>query len=228
VRGLCGIQTGDRKRKVKGDGRIGFGTPADPAIIPLGTRSSSSGDAMRVRHYAQGKFSTIECPEGTGVVRRSEQAADGETIPYDHLIVPLNGKEVRIPADPPGLLPMLAETGNFGVRLVGKPEPDVRLAGVSCPGCGEDDVAWLQPGDGSEVVHCDYCGREFDLPLPAQGRVSGHEQSGALTPSQLTATRQDLGRSLDAGPVGRRRPSNPRPGPSRTEGHHARDLPQEE
>ena len=64
----------------------------------------------------------------------------------------MNGKEIRIPADPPELLPLLAESGNFGVSLVGEPEPDVRLAGVSCPGCGEaDDVTWLQLADGSEV-----------------------------------------------------------------------------
>ena len=92
---------------------------------------------MRVRHYAQGKFYLIECPEGTRLVRRSDQSADDESVPHDHLIVPLNGEEIRIPADPPELLPLLAESGNFGVSLVGKPEPDVRLANMACPGCGE-------------------------------------------------------------------------------------------
>ena len=92
---------------------------------------------MRVRHHAQGKFYTIECPEGTRVVRRSEQPADGEAVPHDHLVVPLNGKEVRIPADPPELLPLLAESGKFGITLVGEPVPDMRLAGVVCPECGQ-------------------------------------------------------------------------------------------
>ena len=46
---------------------------------------------MRVKHQAQGKFYTIECPEGTRLVRRPQQPAN------DHLVVPLNGKEVRIP-----------------------------------------------------------------------------------------------------------------------------------
>ena len=85
---------------------------------------------MRVRHYAQGKFYTIECPQGTEVVRRSDST--------DHLLVPLNGQAIRIPADPPELLPMLAETGNFGITQVGEPEPGVDLAGVACPDCGHE------------------------------------------------------------------------------------------
>ena len=121
---------------------------------------------MRVRHHTQGKFYTIQCPEGTRIERRSEQPADGEAVPHDHLVVPLNGKEVRIPADPPELLPLLAETGNFGVSLVGEPEPDVRLTGVVCPECGETDVTWLQLGTDSEAVRCDRCGSDFALPAP--------------------------------------------------------------
>jgi ribosomal protein S27E len=131
---------------------------------------------MRVKCHAQGKFYTILCPEGTRVVRRTEQPPDAEVVLHDHLVVPLKGKEVRIPADPPELLPLLAETGNFGVSLVREPEPDGSLAGVSCPGCGETDVAWLQLQDESEWVRCDGCGAEFALPpLPdAPIRVSSH------------------------------------------------------
>jgi hypothetical protein len=70
---------------------------------------------MRVRQYAQGKFYTIECPEGTRVVRRPAQPADGDAPRHDHLVVPLDGGEIRIPAEPPELLPLLAESGNFGV-----------------------------------------------------------------------------------------------------------------
>ena len=120
---------------------------------------------MRVKHYAQGKFYTIACPEGTRVVRHSDLPADGEAVSHDHLVIPLNGKQVRIPADPPELLPLLAETGNFGVSLVGKPEPDVRLTGVVCPECGETDVIWLQLGTDSEAVRCDRCGSDFALPV---------------------------------------------------------------
>jgi predicted RNA-binding Zn-ribbon protein involved in translation (DUF1610 family) len=122
---------------------------------------------MRVKHHAQGKFDVIECPEGTRLVRRSEKPSDGESVPCDHLVVPLNGEEVRIPADPPELLPMLAESGNFGVSLVGKPVPDVRLAGIVCPKCGEDDVNWLQVRDDSESVQCDRCGTDFGVAAPS-------------------------------------------------------------
>ncbi len=34
-------------------------------------------------------------------------------------------------------------------------------------GCGQDDVNWLQLGDGSETVRCDDCGAEFALPVTA-------------------------------------------------------------
>src|SRR3954454_10617284 len=117
---------------------------------------------MRVKHYAQGKFYTIQCPEGSRLVL----ALDGEVAVQDHLVVPLDGKEIRIPADPPELLPLLAESGNFGVMLVGQPEPDMRLEGASCPDCGERDVTWLRLDDGWETVHCDHCGADFALPLP--------------------------------------------------------------
>jgi Zn ribbon nucleic-acid-binding protein len=133
---------------------------------------------MRVKHYANGKFYTIDCPEGTRVVRRSEQPADGGAVLHDHLLVPLNAKHVRIPADPPDLLPLLAESGNFVVTLVGEPEPDERLAGASCPGCGENDVNWLQVQDSSETVHCDYCGADFALPVPTVAQVSTSHRAG--------------------------------------------------
>ena len=113
---------------------------------------------MQVKHHAQGKFYVIECPEGTRLVRRTSV---GEVVTHDHLVVPLNGKDVRIPAEPPELLPMLAESGNFGIALVGEPVLDMNLAGVVCPKCGEDDVNWLQVRDDSESVHCDRCGMEF-------------------------------------------------------------------
>jgi len=72
---------------------------------------------MRVKCHAQGKFYLIGCPEGTRLVRGMDRP-DGEGAEPDHLIVPLNGKEIRIPADPPELLPLLAESGNFGVSLI--------------------------------------------------------------------------------------------------------------
>src|SRR3954468_15881434 len=148
---------------------------------------------MRVKHYAQGKFYTIECPEGSRVVRNPDQSADGRAALHDHLVVPLNGKEVRIPADPPELLPLLAETGNFGITMVGEPVPDMRLAGLSCPGCAETDVTWLQLGAESEAVRCDRCGGEFALPVSTDVPVMSRRRAdGGPRP---------LGSSVATGPA---------------------------
>ena len=62
------------------------------------------------------------CSAGSSVprlVRYSAQPSDGEGVLCDQLIVLLNGEVIRIPADPPELLPMLAETENLRVSLVG-------------------------------------------------------------------------------------------------------------
>ena len=57
--------------------------------------------------------------------------------------------------------------------------PDVNLAGVICPKCGEDDVNWLQLMDSQETVHCDRCGTDFDLtePTPSHPPVASKEGS---------------------------------------------------
>src|SRR4051812_48359832 len=127
---------------------------------------------MRIRHFAQGKSYTIECPDGTRVVRNSTFRASGKPGPCDGIVVPFGGREIPIPADPPELLPLLAESGRCGLAMVGEPEPDVRLAGRSCPDCGEMDVSWLQLRDDSEAVHCDRCGAEFALPVPSDARAT--------------------------------------------------------
>ena len=128
---------------------------------------------MRIRHHSKGEFYVIECPDGTRVVRPRSR------VPCDHLVVPLNGEEIVIPADPPELLPMLAESGNFGISLVGEPVPDVNLAGVVCPKCGEDDVNWLQLGEGTETVHCDRCGEEFAVTVATMAPVTPSRQLGS-------------------------------------------------
>jgi len=102
------------ERNTNGNNRIDFRRPIFPPIIPVRTQSSARRGSMRIRHYAQGKFYVIECPEGTRVVRRSEQPLDGIAVSHDLLIVPFKGEELRIPADPPELLPLLAESGTSG------------------------------------------------------------------------------------------------------------------
>ena len=90
---------------------------------------------MRVRHYSKGKFYVIACPRGTKVVRTSPHASDDQADSHDRLLVPFQGREIAIPADPPELLPLLAESGRCGLSLVGDPVPDMNLAGAVCPNC---------------------------------------------------------------------------------------------
>src|SRR4051794_11456493 len=113
---------------------------------------------MHVRHYAQGKWYQIKCPEGSRVKRQSDQAGPGGGPPQDRLIVPWGDEEIAIPAEPEELLPLLAESGRSGLSLLGKTEAGAELAGVACPGCGEEDVNWLVLQDAEGQVHCDRCG----------------------------------------------------------------------
>ena len=117
---------------------------------------------MHVKHYAMGKCYRIACPEGTRLVRRSDLPAPSGNPLHDVIIVPFEGQDIPIPADPPGLLPLLAEAGRCGLALVGEPEPDARLAGVACPECGENDVNWLNVEDDAAKAHCDRCGADFE------------------------------------------------------------------
>jgi Zn ribbon nucleic-acid-binding protein len=113
---------------------------------------------VRIKHFSKGKFYVIQCPQGTRVIR-----CWGHSDGHDHLVVPFEGREIRIPADPSELLPLLAESGRGGLSLIGDPEPEMMLAGAACPNCGEDDVNWLSVEDGSETARCDRCGGDFGL-----------------------------------------------------------------
>jgi hypothetical protein len=117
---------------------------------------------MLVKHHAQGKFYLIDCPEGSRIIRRSDRIAPGGGFLLDLIVVPFRGKDIPIPADPPALLPLLAEVGRCGLSLVGEPMPDFRLAGVACPECGEHDVNWLSVEDDPERIHCNSCGGNFE------------------------------------------------------------------
>jgi hypothetical protein len=118
---------------------------------------------MRIRHYSNGKFYLIRCLDGTRVVRSSAHSVSDSADSHDTVVVPFRGQEITIPADPPELLPLLAESGRCGLTLVGEPVPNVSLAGVVCPNFNEDGVSWLSGEDGSEMAHCDYCGCDFEL-----------------------------------------------------------------
>jgi hypothetical protein len=129
---------------------------------------------MRIKHFSKGKFYLIECPPGSRVIRCS-----GHSDGHDVLVVPFEGREIRIPADPAELLPLLAESGRCGLSLVGDPEPEMMLAGAVCPNCGEDDVNWLSVEDDSATAHCDCCGTDFGLP-----DRSGSHPSGTRLPAE--------------------------------------------
>jgi hypothetical protein len=94
-------------------------------------------------------------------------------------MVPFDGREIRIPADPSDLLPLLAEAGLCGLSLIGGPEPALMLAVAACPNCGEDDVDWLSLEDGDETAHCDRCRRDFGLA----------DRSDSRLPNRLSADR---------------------------------------
>ena len=117
---------------------------------------------MYLKHYAMGKFYRIACPDWSRLVRRSDIPTPGGNSHHDVVIVPFEGREVAIPADPAESLPLLAEAGRCGLALVGEPEPDARLAGVACPACGERDVNWLNVEDDGAKTHCDRCGADFE------------------------------------------------------------------
>ena len=93
---------------------------------------------MRIKHFSKGKFYLIDCPRGTRVIRCWGQPAPVDTGEHDVLMVPFDGREIRIPADPSDLLPLLAEARLCGLSLIGGPEPAMMLAGAACPNCGED------------------------------------------------------------------------------------------
>lgn len=116
---------------------------------------------MRIKHFSKGKFYLITCPPGTGVIRFWGQPGLLDPAGHDLLMVPYDGREIRIPAEPSELLPLLAEAGLCGLSLIGGPEPAMMLAGAACPNCGEDDVDWLSVEDGDEMAHCDRCGGDF-------------------------------------------------------------------
>jgi hypothetical protein len=120
---------------------------------------------MLLKHHAQGKFYLIACPEASRLVLRSHRCdCHGNFLP-DLIIVPHAGREIPIRADPPALLPLLAEAGQYGLSLVGPPRPDATLTGACCPRCGESDVAWLSIADGAGPIHCDSCGADFGPPI---------------------------------------------------------------
>jgi hypothetical protein len=118
---------------------------------------------MQIRLYSSGKFYLIQCPDGALVLRSTLPSVLGALGSHDVLVVPFKGEEIKIPSDLPELLPLLAESGRFGVSLFGEPVPDVNLAGAGCPNCNEDDVSWLSVDDGSKLAHCDYYGCDFGL-----------------------------------------------------------------
>jgi hypothetical protein len=116
---------------------------------------------MRIKHYAWGKFYHVECPAGSTVVRRSDQVGvSGEFLP-DVLLIRFKGREIPVPSEPAELLPLLAESGRFGLSLVGEPLPSPQLAGACCPRCGETDVEWLCLGT-DDVIRCESCGTLFE------------------------------------------------------------------
>jgi hypothetical protein len=139
-----------------------FARPMALDTMPEMVNSSGGLRAMRIQHYADGKFYLIECPE----VSRAEPERE-------RIVVRFAGKDIKIPSDPPGLLSLFAEAGRFGLSLIGEPEPEIRLAGAVCPACGEKEVDWFQLNAAGDSIHCDNCHRNFEpMPLSVGGRAT--------------------------------------------------------
>lgn len=73
---------------------------------------------MLVRHFHEGSFWIIEVPDGTRIERLSHiPTASGDWL-SDVLFIPWDGVEVPVPAEPPGVLPLLANEAMYGLRVV--------------------------------------------------------------------------------------------------------------
>ena len=124
----------------------------------LGTTETWNQE-MRIKHYAGGKFYPIDCPEGTAIVRQSDRLDRTGAFLPDLVVVRVKGRDIPIPTEPPDLLPMLAESRRFGLKLAGPARPDMYLGGAACPDCGERDLDWLWLDD--DAVRCECCGATF-------------------------------------------------------------------
>jgi hypothetical protein len=85
---------------------------------------------MRIKHFSKGKFDLIKCPKDTRVIRCWGLPASVDPGGHDLLMVPFEGREIRIPAGPSELL--LAEAGLYDLSLIGGPKPAIMLAGAVC------------------------------------------------------------------------------------------------
>lgn len=74
---------------------------------------------MLVRHFVDGRPCWIEAPDGSKVVRRSDQMTHSGEFLSDYLLVPWEGQSYRIFAEPPGVIPLLAGEGLYGLRMLG-------------------------------------------------------------------------------------------------------------
>jgi hypothetical protein len=73
---------------------------------------------MRIRYHIGGRIYLIEAPPGSRVGRGRGIPGDGRRPRGDSLLVPWKGRMVAVPEDPPELLPLLADAGRLGLRLL--------------------------------------------------------------------------------------------------------------
>ena len=146
------------------EGCTALSLPSVPAIIPSSINLGSEDGHANSRH-SKGKFYLIECPEGTTVVRCLAPFVRDGADSHDLVVVPFRGETIKIPADPPELLPLLAESGRCGLSLVSEPVPDEHLACTVSPNCDENDVRWMSVDYGSRIARCYFRGFDFGLKI---------------------------------------------------------------
>lgn len=72
---------------------------------------------MLIRHYAFGRRYLIEGPPGTKVIRQSHLTNSSGGFLSDMLIIPWQGQEIPVFAEPDNLLSELARAGKYGLKL---------------------------------------------------------------------------------------------------------------
>jgi hypothetical protein len=86
---------------------------------------------MRLRYFAADGTYDVEAPDGTQVAFRSHVQVGAESFLDDLLMVPWQDRVAPIPGE---IVPVLARTGMYGLRLLNSPQPYAGPSRLASPG----------------------------------------------------------------------------------------------